>query len=567
MSNGRRSGSLVAIAAAAAGAVSWRAHRAALERLHRAIAREREASRRLTNELHAKHESTKPMGDGDEVRDLVLRTAIGLLGAEKGVLLSRSDADGDGDFDMVSAHGFRADPEHNPIVQRFTGDVLQRDEMVREDEVRGDAEIRNLVAVPVYLFDHFHGVVVCANRAGGFRDVQDDVLLALGDHAGAALHTERLHRSLRDVHRGAVRMLSELVAARDPALGDGAAEAVTLAAAMARRLGMDGRERDVVVCAAALRNAGTLAVPERILAKAGPLTAAERAVVERHAEIGFDVIGQIPEMRDIAFGVLYHHERHDGDGYPAGLAGDAIPRPARVVAIVEAFCAMTRDRPHQPARPAAAAVRELIDHAGTQFDPELVAVFVEEVERPQLRSLDAGTAEAVMEWLVLPDRRHEARSRAADGAAEAIDGLTQLGGHRAFHEAAAAAAADPTAPFAVLVVEVDGVRGVNERDGYPAGDRLLVTVARRLQRSAARAGLAAYRDGGCRFGIVVPGQDVEGARRLLQQVNGEFALGPAVRLAAAVRRAGQDGDAVIAAARRDLHPVSAAAVANLDKAE
>ena len=106
----------------------------------------------------------------------------------------------------------------------------------------------------------------------------------------------------------------------------------------------------------------------------------------------------------MAFGVLYHHERHDGAGYPTGLAGDAIPPAARAVSVVTAFCAMTRDRPYSDALTPAEAAGELVAGAGTQFDPEVVAAFLEELEHPQLRRLDAGTAEAVAPWLLLPDR-------------------------------------------------------------------------------------------------------------------------------------------------------------------
>jgi GGDEF domain-containing protein len=560
MGDRRISVRVVSAAAAVAGALGWRAHQAALEKLRDAIREERIWSRRLRDELHEKQVRSQPLGEDEDVRDLVLRTAMGLLGAQKGILLSRADEDGDGDLDMVCARGFNQDPEHLPVVQRFTREVLANDEMVREDRVKGDAEIKCLVAVPVYLFDRFHGVVVCANRPGGFKDVDDNVLLALGDQAGAALHSQRLHREMRDVHRGAVQMLSELLAAADVRLGEGAVEAATLAAAVARRLNLEGPQRDALVCAAALRDVGLLVVPEAILAKAGPLTGDERALMERHPQVGFEVIGRIRELRDVAFGVLYHHERHDGLGYPARLAGDAIPRSARVVSVIDAYCAITHERPHRPARSSAEAIRELVEHSGSQFDPEIVALLAEEVERPQLRSVDAGTAEAIMEWLLVPERRHKAQAAAdAEAVTAGIDGLTQLGAHRAFREAAAEAAAGD-APFAVLLVELDGLRSINERDGYATGDRTLVAAARKLQRAAARAGLAAYRDGAARFGVVAPGRDAEAARKLLEDVNTEFALGPAVRFAAVVRRPGQDGDAVIASARRELNPVSPEAI-------
>jgi GGDEF domain-containing protein len=564
MGDGRRIGGLLTLGIAAAGTAAWRWHQATLERLRTAIRHEREWSRRLRDQLHLTQLERGPVAERDDPRELVLRTAIELLGARKGVLLSRSDADGDGDFDLVAVHGFAGDPEHLPVVQRFTGLVLECDQMLVEDDVPDDSEIDNLVAVPVYMFDRFQGVVVCANRPGGFSAVDDNVLLALGDHAGAALDAQRVQGDLRESRRAAVRMLCELIAAADPDRAAAAVEGTALAAALARRLGLEPTERDNVVCAAALRDVGLLAVPDVILAKAGPLTPAERAVVQRHAQIGFEVIGQMRELRDIAFGVLYHHERHDGTGYPAGLAGESIPLSARIVAVIDAFCAITRERPHRPARGGAVAVGELIEQAGSQFDPEIVAAFVEEMENPQLRSVDAGTTEAAMEWLLMPDRPAAAGAPAA--LAGGIDGLTGLATHRAFREDVATAAREEEA-LAVVLVELPELAAVNERDGYAAGDRQIATVARRLQRVGARAGLVAYRDGGRRFGLIARGPEAAHATRLLDDINTEFALGPPVRVALASGQAGQPGDTVIAAARLQLQAALISPNTDLDKVE
>ena len=147
--------------------------------------------------------------------------------AERGLLISRADDDGDGSLDVVLSHGFEHDPSHSAVAQRFARAVLARDEILREDDPRrpsdteataADGEIDTLVAIPLYLRDRFHGVIVCANRAGGFEEVGDELLLALGDHAGAALQHGRLEHELRDAHRSAVRVLTEAVAAQDPVL-------------------------------------------------------------------------------------------------------------------------------------------------------------------------------------------------------------------------------------------------------------------------------------------------------------------------------------------------------------
>ena len=174
-----------------------------IERLQRS----RRAERTWNAELRAHSSASTRLRGGLEeaadARELILRAAIKLVEAEKGLLLSRADEDADGRLDLVCAHGFEHDPERSAIVQRFAREVLDRDQIIREDTPGrpsgpADAEIENLVAIPLYLRGRFDGVIVCANRRGGFEDVDDDLLLALGDHAGAALQTERLERDLQD---------------------------------------------------------------------------------------------------------------------------------------------------------------------------------------------------------------------------------------------------------------------------------------------------------------------------------------------------------------------------------
>ncbi|HWT22563.1 MAG TPA: GAF domain-containing protein, partial [Solirubrobacteraceae bacterium] len=188
-------------------------------RLRAVVAAERRWNRELGDQLHLLQQRGATLGGGEDVRDLVLRTAMQLVGAEKGLLLSRTDVDRDGDLDLACAHNFERDPEHDPVAQRFAREVLERDTTVREDDPPAGSELRCLVAIPLYLHSRFQGVVICGNRPGGFSDLDDDVLVALGDHAGAALHAQHLHRQLRDVHRAALRQLVALLDAADPRRG------------------------------------------------------------------------------------------------------------------------------------------------------------------------------------------------------------------------------------------------------------------------------------------------------------------------------------------------------------
>src|SRR5918994_313226 len=317
---------------------------------------EREWSRELRRQLQLLH--GRSSGRGSDVLELVLEAAIRLVEAQKGLLLSREDENDDGDLDVVIAAGFSNDPEHSAVAQRFAREVLAQDQIVREDHpakppdgsTPADGEIDALVAIPLYLHDRFHGIIVCVNRPGGFAELDDEVLLALGNHAGAALQQGRLGHDLRDAHRAVIRVLAEAVSARDPLLHRETVALAGLASGLAEDLGLDDHDREVLLIATLLRAVGYLPLPERLLLGPGPLTPDERSLISLHPRLGFDILRQAPQLRETAMASLYHHERYDGHGYPAGLQGQDIPLAARALNVLEAYGAMTRDRPYRAAR-------------------------------------------------------------------------------------------------------------------------------------------------------------------------------------------------------------------------
>jgi HD-GYP domain-containing protein (c-di-GMP phosphodiesterase class II) len=135
------------------------------------------------------------------------------------------------------------------------------------------------------------------------------------------------------------------------------------------------------VYAALLHDLGKIAISESILLKPSELSAEERGVIQLHPRIGAELVRQVAALRAIGPAVEHHHERWDGTGYPGGLAADAIPVEARVLAVADAFSAMTADRPYRAALSFDEACAELERCAATQFDPMCVRLFVEEARR------------------------------------------------------------------------------------------------------------------------------------------------------------------------------------------
>lgn len=152
-----------------------------------------------------------------------------------------------------------------------------------------------------------------------------------------------------------------------------------LSMVLAQVLGFSQRDVEQIRTMGLLHDIGKIAINEEILNKPGRLTEEEYEEIKRHPEIGFRILSSVNDMVDMAEYVLCHHERWDGNGYPRGLAGEATPIQARIIAITDAYDAMTSDRSYRHTLTPEAAVKELHRCAGTQFDPHLVAIFVEKV--------------------------------------------------------------------------------------------------------------------------------------------------------------------------------------------
>jgi ribonuclease P protein subunit RPR2 len=195
-----------------------------------------------------------------------------------------------------------------------------------------------------------------------------------------AVELERTLGELRHAYLETVRSLAYVVEAKDAYTGQHLERCRVYGMALLRELGLE-RELREAEYGFLLHDAGKVGVSERILNKPGPLTATEWRVMRTHPLIGYQMVGGIPFLKPAAEVVRHHHEMFDGSGYPEGLKGEHIPLAARVFSIVDAFDAMTTDRPYRDALPLAAAAGELEKMAGTQFDPEIVRVFIPMCER------------------------------------------------------------------------------------------------------------------------------------------------------------------------------------------
>jgi HD-GYP domain-containing protein (c-di-GMP phosphodiesterase class II) len=205
-------------------------------------------------------------------------------------------------------------------------------------------------------------------RTFGLLAARGDALLGRLAHVTSSHPRGALTRQACDV-------LVQVLVERDPDLREHLREVALLARLTALELGLRSDELDEVVRGAELHDIGKIAVPDSVLHKPGPLDDAEWRVMHEHSVVGERILATVPALRSVGLLVRHSHERWDGMGYPDRLRGEDIPLGARIIAVCDAYDAMTSQRPYAPPRDGALAIGELRRCAGQQFDPVIVEAF------------------------------------------------------------------------------------------------------------------------------------------------------------------------------------------------
>ena len=329
--------------------------------------------------------------DLKQLLKLVMELAARTLRAEASSILLKDKATGDLLFDIAT--GTAADQVKTlriPRGQGIAGFVAESGQSLLVPDCSKDARFfkaaddkthfvtRNIIAVPLVARGETIGVVEVLNRLGGGTFAPEDLTLlqALAHQSAIAIQNAQLFADLQESFLATVRALAQAVDAKDSYTAGHSSRVTLYSVIIAEEMGLGPDDLRRVRLAGLLHDVGKIGIRDSVLGKPGALTDEEFAIMKSHPTVGAAILKPVSQLAEVVPGVLHHHERFDGRGYPDGLKADEIPLMGRIIGVADAFDAMTSDRVYRPRLSDEVAIAELKKHSGTQFDSKMVKAFL-----------------------------------------------------------------------------------------------------------------------------------------------------------------------------------------------
>jgi len=246
----------------------------------------------------------------------------------------------------------------------------------------GFPEIRELVCVPVKVGTHLLGWLLALNHKGAagdefskFGSVEIRLLSSVGTILGIHISNVDLYQQQAELFSGAIQALSSTIDAKDRYTSGHSDRVARVSATLADTLGLDRPTQELIHLAGLLHDIGKIGIDDQVLNKPGALTDEEYEHVKQHPQLGYDILKGVRPLEKILPIVLHHHEAWNGQGYPSGLKGKETPQVARIVAVADAFDAMSSDRPYRKGMKDEKLDTIFREGAGSQWDPEVIDAF------------------------------------------------------------------------------------------------------------------------------------------------------------------------------------------------
>lgn len=334
--------------------------------------------------------------DLKQLLKLVMELAARTLRAEASSILLKDPATGDLLFDVAT--GQAADKMKTIRVPRGQGiaghvaesgqsllvpDCEQDPRFFKAADEKSQFVTRNIIAVPLVARGVTIGVVEVLNHLGGGTFSQGDLKLlqALAHQSAVAIQNAQLFADLQESFLATVRALAQAVDAKDSYTAGHSSRVTLYSVTIGQEMELPEDQLRRLRLAGLLHDVGKIGIRDSVLSKPGQLTDEEFAVMKSHPAVGEGILNPVPQLAEVIPGVVSHHERFDGRGYPRGLKGEEIPLMGRILGVADAFDAMTSDRVYRPRLSDEVALGELRKHSGTQFDSRVVKAFLAAYEK------------------------------------------------------------------------------------------------------------------------------------------------------------------------------------------
>jgi response regulator RpfG family c-di-GMP phosphodiesterase len=314
--------------------------------------------------------------------NLIVDSAVRVVPAQSASILLRDKKSGG--FDLQHQSQIEVDKEISAFLRGsyLENGINPKDKQpyLVNDEIQPNGRLlkRSMIAFPLISRGEIIGILnlVCIDHFSHLSTGQLRLISLLAASAAAAVESNFQERNLKKSYMLTIKALANAIEARDVCTAGHTDRVFRIAITIARRMGWGASQMAKLKSGCILHDIGKIGVPDAILNKPGQLDEEEMKVMKMHPELGVKILSGIPFMEPALPYIIAHHEKYDGTGYPYGLRGENIPIEGRLLSVVDTFDAIMSDRPYRPGGGVEKALNELIRFKGTQFDPDIVDVFI-----------------------------------------------------------------------------------------------------------------------------------------------------------------------------------------------